>query len=86
MKSTRWYGYKVGDIIVSLRNLKPYREVGDMFKIISLTDVMYYKKQTNSSSPEEWRLATKEEITLFNSGVTHINYINPNITPQYEIY
>ncbi len=84
MKSTDWHEYEVGDIIVSLKQRQPYREVGSMFKIISLDNVMYYKPQTNSHSPEEWRPATEREIELFNSGATNINQIPQE--PSYEIY
>jgi len=85
MKYTKWNNYEVGDVIVSLVNLLPHREVGSIFKIISLDSVMYYKPHTNSSSPEEWRPATEQEINGFNLGITNISMIKTNIE-QYEIY
>ncbi len=86
MKSTKWSGYEVGDIIVSLVNKGSYRNIGDMFKIISLDSVMYYLERVNSSNPEQWRPATQQEEELFNSGFTNIDGVKIDIQPQYEIY
>lgn len=64
----------IGDIVVSLRNNKPYREEGDMFRVLpdSKQDVLYYKPSTNSQLPGDWRLATTKECDAFNNGVKNI--------------
>lgn len=67
----------IGDIVVSLRNNEPYREEGDMFRVLpdSKQDVLYYKPSTNSQHPDDWRLATSKECDAFNNGVKNIKQL-----------
>lgn len=65
---------KKGDIVVSLKDIRGYHKIGDLFKVLnhSKKGRLYYLKSTYSSEPNSWRKATEEEIELFNSGVTNI--------------
>ena len=53
---------KVGEVLVSLERVEPYREVGDLFKVLEIgSSNMYYQSSTCSSSPNGWRKATSAE-------------------------
>lgn len=71
-------GIKIGDIVVSTVNRSGYRKVGDMFKVLpnSSKGCLYYLNHTNSHESSTFRLATKEEVKLFEKGVRNINSTN----------
>ena len=55
--------FKVGDIVVSLRDVGDLRQIGDIFTVLGLTGYgsIYYREGTHGSS-SEFRLATPGEI------------------------
>ena len=69
--------YKIGDIVVSLENKSPYRNKGDLFKVLphSSETRLYYEKDTQSSEFLTWRKATKKEEEAYNNGIKNIKDI-----------
>lgn len=87
MKFTSWNECEVGDIIVSLTNKGHHRNIGDIFKIITIDGgCMYYKEFTNSITSSDWRHATGNEIRAYEQGIKNINDIPQNNIGTYEIY
>lgn len=66
--------FNIGDVIVSLKQMKGYREVGDIFTVLShsVDRNLYYIPDTCSSEADSFRLATPEEIKAFNKGIKNI--------------
>lgn len=67
--------FKKGDVIVSLINVTSARNKGDIFTVLPSSSyaALYYKQHTSSMSPEDWRLATPDELALFKEGATNIH-------------
>lgn len=67
--------FNIGDIVVSLRDSFHNRLNSEIFKILdkSTKGRLYYKKDNWSCSPNEWRLATPEEIDAYEKGITNLN-------------
>lgn len=68
----------IGNIVVSLRNNLHFREEGDMFTVLpkSKQDCLYYKPNTHSSDPGDWRLATTKECQAYHNGVKNIKQMS----------
>jgi hypothetical protein len=68
-------GIYVGDIVVSLTNIRDIRKDGDIFKVLpkSRTGGLFYEEYTSSSDRTYWRLATPEEMDFYNNGGKNIN-------------
>ena len=68
----------IGNIVVSLRNNLHFREEGDMFTVLpkSKQDCLYYKPNTHSSDPGDWRLATTKECQAYHNGVKNIKQMD----------
>jgi hypothetical protein len=84
MTFTSWNNCKVGDIIISLAKKGVYRDIGDIFKILSIDGNCMYYKGVHSPDPEQWRPATPYEIAAYEQGITNINQIPKE--PSYDIY
>ena len=71
--------YKVGDIVVSLKHIGTYRQVGELFTVLSesRSNSLKYKLTTSSQEPDTWRPATLEEVESYNQGVRNIADIKP---------
>lgn len=83
--------YKEGDIVVSLTNMglgnMKSRNIGDIFCLMKNSSKynICYKSGYASCSPEEWRLATPNEIHYYSNGIKNINQIQSQFI-NYEIY
>ena len=62
--------FNIGDIVVSLTLNLGTRTEGDIFKVLekSSEDKLYYAEYFVSNLPENWRLATPEEIEFYKQG------------------
>lgn len=69
--------YNIGDIVVSLTDCNKHRYEGDLYKILRKSDEenLWYKDDIKSTSSEEWRAATPEEIKAYENGIRNINDI-----------
>lgn len=70
--------FDIGNIVVSLSEIKPYRAVGDLFRILANSNKsqLYYKNDRHSQELSEWRLSTDEEALAYNNGVTNIKQLD----------
>ena len=66
--------YKVGDVVVSLTAYGSSREEGSLFTVKekSAPHKLCYDTCFCNSLPNDWRLATPEEIKAYNSGIKNI--------------
>lgn len=71
--------YKVGDVVVSLTTSGSSREEGSLFivKEDSVPHKLCYDTCFGSSLPNDWRLATPEEVSAYNKGIKNIADIKP---------
>ena len=71
--------YKVGDVVVSLTAYGSSREKGSLFTVRedSLQDKLRYDTCFGNSNPNDWRLATPEEVEAYNIGIKNIADIKP---------
>ena len=81
--------YKVGDVVVSLTTNGGNRKEGDLFTVKedSTQHKLCYVKYYGSIQPNDWRLATPEEVSEYNKGIKNINDIKQeavNCTTQEE--
>lgn len=67
--------FNIGDIVVSLSKALPYRTEGDLFAILenSSDQLLFYRKNTHSMDPQDWRLATTLEVKAYYEGVKNIS-------------
>lgn len=69
--------YKIGDIVVSLKEVGNSRIEGDLFKVLedSHEESLSYTLKNASRNDSEWRIATIEEKEAFEKGIKNINLI-----------
>lgn len=67
--------FNIGQIVVSLTDCVGLRKAGELFKILpnSSKGALYYKESANSSSANDWRAATDEEMFLYDAGRRNIS-------------
>lgn len=79
--------YKIGDVVVSLEQRPPFREIGEMFTVLpkSQRKILYYEskneQERSNGSVSEWRAATNIEVEAYKKGIRNINDI-PKTAPE----